>query len=219
MGRAWRWVAPVSCAAMAGVLFGCPLKKQASDAGTDAEAGAAVEPEAAAAQLAANESDVTRYPDEKAGNRTPVTTEATVNLRTQAGAAGDLVVVLKKGTEVDKVAEHGGSYLVLADDPKDSSRKLMGWVSEGAFGEPVRRVVSDAGKAAADGGTTPPVADAGKAAKPLDVKKNADGSCPAGYAACSAMCRLSCKADADCALATAHCTGGFCMGPGAVACK
>jgi len=73
-----------------------------------------------------------------------------------------------------------------------------------------------------DGGTTPVSTDGGSAPackpQPLDLKKNANGTCNAGYAVCGAMCRMSCKADADCCLATAHCTGGYCLGPGATPC-
>lgn len=72
----------------------------------------------------------------------------------------------------------------------------------------------------ADAGAAPHV-DAGapaKPARPLDVKAGADGKCASGYARCAAICRLTCKTDADCGLSTAHCQGGFCLGPGAQPC-
>ena len=72
-----------------------------------------------------------------------------------------------------------------------------------------KTVVADAGK--------PTVADAGPA-KLLDVKQSPPGKCPAGYAVCGAMCRLHCAKDGDCGLGTAHCQGGFCLGPNARAC-
>jgi hypothetical protein len=209
---------------MASGVMACSLLKKpgAGDAGEDA-GSAAVTPEAAPPGEAVNASEMTRYPDEKPVDHAPLTVaEQSANLRTQAGTAGDLVVVLKKGTEVQKLAEHGGFYLVLADDPKESSRKLMGWVSENAFEiGPSRRAEPEPH---GDGGVAPHVADAGTKpapgpAKPLDVHKEANGGCPAGYAACGAVCRLTCKADGDCGVGTAHCTGGFCLGPGAVPCK
>jgi hypothetical protein len=184
---------------------------------------AAVTPEAAPPGEAVNASEMTRYPDEKPIDHAPLTVaEQSANLRTQAGTGGDLVVVLKKGTEVQKLAEHERFYLVLADDPKESSHKLMGWVSESAFesgpsrrAEPEVRGDGGAPHVAADAGTKPEPGPA----KPLDVHKTPNGGCPPGYAACAALCRLTCKSDGDCGVATAHCTGGFCLGPGAAPCK
>jgi hypothetical protein len=53
--------------------------------------------------------------------------------------------------------------------------------------------------------------------RPLDVKQQ-NGACPGGYGRCGAVCRLQCAADSDCVLETAHCAGGFCLGPGAQPC-
>ena len=133
MMRAWRCLA---LAAMASVVMSCSLLKKpgAVDGGEDAPVSSATAPEAGLNAEAVNASEMARYPDEKPVDHAPLTVaEQSANLRTQAGTSGDLVVVLKKGTEVQKLAEHEGFYLVLADDPKDSSRKLMGWVSENAF--------------------------------------------------------------------------------------
>jgi hypothetical protein len=208
-------------------------------AGAEAgEAGApAASASAAAAPEAANATEMTRYPDEKPVDHAPITAESNGNLRTEAGAGGDLVIVLKRGTEVEKLAEHGGYYLVEADDPKDTTRKLMGWVSESVFtsgGErpepehnehgggnappsPVPKL--DAGlHAVVDAGGAKPPAPAPGPAKPLDVHK-ANGACPPGYAPCAAVCRLSCKTDAECGDPAAHCSAGFCLGPRAVPCK
>ena len=229
MMRAWGWVA---VPAMASTLLACSLLKKpgAADAGPDAGPSAALPVEAAATE-AVNESELTRYPDEKPVDHATLTAESGGNLRTQAGPAGDLVIVLKHGTEVQKVAEHAGYYLVIADDPKDPARKLMGWAAESVFsGEAPHRHEAAMG----DGGPTPPakVVDAGAKpaavdagakpapgpAKPLDVKK-INGACPSGYAPCSAICRLTCKAVSDCEDPAAHCTAGFCLGPGASVCK
>jgi hypothetical protein len=111
------------------------LKKAGpADAGAgDEAAAAALLVEAAAAPLAANESEITRYPDEKATPGATLTTVGSAELRTEVGAGGKLVVVLKKETEVSEVAEHAAHMLVVADDPKDASKKLIGWASEEAF--------------------------------------------------------------------------------------
>ena len=68
--------------------------------------------------------------------------------------------------------------------------------------------------------TVPSLPEAGPAprpSRPLDVKQQA-GACPGGYAKCGVLCRLQCGRDADCGLASAHCQGGFCLGPGAQPC-
>ncbi len=218
MMRAWGWIA---VPAVASTLLACSMLKKpgAADAGADGggEATAAVPVEAGPAE-AVNESELTRYPDEKPVDHATLTAEAGGNLRTQAGPGGDLVIVLKHGTEVQKVAEHGGYYLVIADDPKDPTRKLMGWAAESAFGaEPARKHEPERG----DAGAKPGVDAGAKPAtpgKPLDVKK-VNGACPTGYAPCSAICRLTCKAPSDCEDPAAHCTAGFCLGPGAAVCK
>jgi hypothetical protein len=243
MKRAWGSFAVVALAS--GVVACSMLKKlEPADAGEESglgEAAAAAPAASAATPEAVNASEMTRYPDEKPVDHAPITTEAGGAMRSQAGTGGDLVIMLKRGTEVEKLAEHDVYYLVLADDPKDPTRKLMGWIAESAFSggaphpnEPEHR---------ADGGAAPPaptapphgVVDAGTKpaptpstaptpttpsapAKPLDVKKN-NNTCPPGYASCGAMCRLSCKTDAECGLSTAHCSAGFCLGPGAVPCS
>ena len=235
MQRAWGCV---GVAAMASSLMACSLlkKPEAVDAGEGAvgEASAIAVPPAASAE-AVNASEMTRYPDEKPVDHAPITAEAGGSLRTQAGPGGDSVIPLKRGTEVEKLAEHGDYYLVLAEDPKDSTRKLMGWVADSAFGagaspgtlppphraEPERK--GDAGVTpphpVVDAGAKPPVPTPPSAPpRPLDVHKT-NGVCPAGYAPCSAVCRLTCKAAADCGTSTAQCTGGFCLGPGAAVCK
>ena len=122
----------------------------------------------------------------------------------------------------------GKVNLVIADDVKEPTRKLMGWVGASAFsaGEAPRKIVaSDAGSAVTvDAGAKPvTVADAGTKPgplRPLDIHKSADGSCASGYAPCSALCRATCKVASDCGpLPLISCTGGFCMGLGAQACK
>ena len=227
MGRAWglRSAAVLSIVGLAA----CSVMKlpEAGDGGAPASS-------ASAAPEAANATEMTRYPDEKPVDHAPITAEANGNLRTEAGSGGDLVIVLKRGTEVEKIAEHARYYLVEADDPKDTTRKLMGWVPESVFSagerpEPEHNEHNEHG-----GGSTPPlpkvdagahaVVDAGPKppepapARPLDVHKT-NGACPAGYASCAAVCRLTCKTDAECGDPAARCSEGFCLGPRAVPCK
>jgi hypothetical protein len=218
MKRAWGCIA---VAATASALMACSLLKRpgAVDGGEDApseSASAAVE---SGAVEAVNQSEMTRYPDEKPVDHAPLTAESGGMMRTQAGSGGDLVINLKKGTEVQKIAEHQGYYLVLADDPKDSTHKLMGWIAESAFSGGPRRAEpeprGDGGMGPhVDAGTKPPPGPV----KPLDVHKT-NGACPPGYAACAAVCRMTCKSEGDCEISSAHCSGGFCIGPGAAPCK
>jgi hypothetical protein len=225
MMRVRRWVA---VPAMASALLACSLLKKsgAGDGGIDGAAEGAASASASVADAgpaeAANAAEVTRYPDEKPFDHATLTAESGGNMRTQAGAAGDLIIILKRATEVEKIAERGGYYLVIADDPKETTRKIMGWVAESAFGaggEPAHKREGDnpnpaPGKLVDAGGSKPPAPS-----KRLDVKKSANGSCPSGYAPCSAICRATCKAAVDCGDPAAKCTGGFCLGPGAAACK
>jgi len=214
-------VRTLKCATLASlcvVLLGCPslLKKQGEDAGgADAAPSASAPVEAAAPTAASNDADVTHYPDQNPGNNETLTVRVMVAARTEASTTGGkLVTELKPGIQTSKLADHEGFDLVTFTDPSNPSNKLEGWVHATAFGAvaPVH----------VDGGATPTTTDGGSAPackpQPLDLKKNANGSCNAGYSACGAMCRMTCKADADCCLATAHCTGGFCLGPGATPC-
>lgn len=220
MLRTWHWaiVASLSVA-----LLGCPnlLKKKGEDAGEDAGPAASASAEAAAPNAAgSNDSEVTHYPGQNAGNNETLTTRMMVAARTEASTTGGkLVAELRAGTQTQKLADHEGFDLVVFPDPKDATNKLEGWVHATAFGAIAPVHVVDGGTtppapAATDGGSGPPACKP----QPLDIKKNANGSCNAGYASCGAMCRLSCKADADCCLSTAHCQGGYCLGPGASPC-
>jgi hypothetical protein len=205
-----RWIV---VALVASTVPACSMfKKGAGDAGDAGEGGTAVAPVEAAPALAANESDITRYPDEKATPGGTLTTEGPAELRTEVGSGGKLVVVLKKGTEVDKVAEHASHYLVVSEDPKESSRKLMGWASETAFstggggggafhGPTPSGHPGDAGAAPSGGG--------GGAAGFSCVKQEA-GKCPAGYAAHEALCRIPCTSVAECKGPEPKCVKSFC---------
>lgn len=277
MVRAWPWVAASS---MLWLLLGCPgLNKKGANAGPDAEVDAMAMADAGATVTVANESEITRYPDETPIANVAATLHWSVtDARTQASRVqGAIVAALKSGTAVQKVAERQGFFLIVFADPHDPSRNEEGWVAEAAFqpepphkrvavkctggqvavllqmGEercvtectndtacPSGEACSGAApltkegapgaivafcrqtkpSAGADAGAEPHV-DAGapsKPGKPLDIKPGPDGTCATGYAKCAAICRMTCKADTDCALATAHCQGGFCLGPGAQPC-
>jgi hypothetical protein len=222
MIRTWRWLAVSSLAC---ILLGCPPKKAADDAGADGAAAASAVPEAAP-PVAANDADVTKYPDQSNDYMAPLTTRMAVHARSEASNTGGKIVgQLKPGEIVDEVADRGGFDLVVFPDPNDATRKLEGWAPHTAF-TALPHIVVDGGIVLTDGGTVvvpdaaTPTAEAGPApiAKPLDEKKNKDGTCNAGYGICGAMCRLKCAADADCVLATAKCSAGFCLGPGASPC-
>jgi hypothetical protein len=268
---------------MAFVLLGCPLKKPGvSDGGADAAPpgdAQALAAETGAGATIANASDVIRYPDETPIANVPATIRWSVaDARRQASNTGTLVAALKTGTEVEKIAERQGFFLITFSDPGNASRHEEGWIGEAVFTpEPPHKHVpvkctapqvavllqmgqeecatqctADAacptgdscsgagplsnngvpgaivtfcratGKAGgADAGTpAPAAADGGlppKPSKPLDVKPE-NGKCPAGYATCGAVCRMTCKTAADCGFFTAHCQDGYCLGPGALPC-
>ena len=117
------------------LLLGCPSKQAA---GTDAAAEAAVAVAAPvdAGPMATNEADVTRYPDEAKLDRVTVTILAPRATLLKAAPKGAVVATLKKGDGVQELAEHNGYFLVLAPDPKDATKKVMGWVAKFAFDEP-----------------------------------------------------------------------------------
>jgi hypothetical protein len=224
MVRAWRWVA---AGLVVGTLPACSLLKKpgagAGDGGESEASAAVVEAAAAAAPVAANEVDVARYPDEKATAGSTLTTEAPADLRTEVGAGGKLVVVLKKGTEVDKLAEHSSHYLVLTEDPRDATRKLMGWASQAAFSAFVFHahdagaIVEGGVHPAGDGGAAPAAAaDAGAAPATgvVCVKQSPPGKCPAGFTVNGALCRVPCKTADECKGPGAKCNSGLCYNSG-----
>ncbi len=211
MVRTVRWL---GLSAVAVVLMGCPKKPGASDAGAGdaapaSSASAAAEAAAPAAAIGGNDSDVTKYPAQNADNQDALTTRVTANARTEIGpTGGKLVATLKPGTAATRIADHEGYDLVVFADPSDATKQLEGWVAQGDFGAVPHNVVV----VTTDGGAPK------QRTTPLDIKKPASGTCPGGYGSCGAMCRATCKADADCELSTAHCSAGFCLGPGAVPC-
>jgi hypothetical protein len=203
---------------MACVLLACPKKQAANaDAGPE-DSGAAAVVEAAAPSLAANESAVTRYPDESAVNNTPQTVRWPVaNARTQASASGgELVAAIKAGTEVQKIAEHQSYALVVFNDPTDASKKDMGWVSDAVFSAEPAHKRTPAHCAAGQAAILLPSGE--ETCVVLDAHKEGT-QCPVGYGPCGpVMCRLQCTKDADCGGGGAHCQGGYCLAPGKAPC-
>jgi hypothetical protein len=198
--------------------------------------------------IADNDADITRYPDEQAVDHVlGVTRLAASNARTQAGAIlGAVVAALPPGTSVDKIAVRRGWFLVVFIDPKDvtAGRRELGWLDPADFVGPTGKppaihcelpripalrggqwtCVAPAPPGSAPvpsltptSPTAPPAVPTAKPSRTLDVKQQG-GVCPGGYARCGAMCRAQCGRDADCGLASAHCQGGFCLGPGASPC-
>lgn len=124
------------------------LKKGEGDAGSDAApvavAAEAAAPEAPpvpapAAQLATNENDVARFPDETKIDKAD-TLKRPYNVR-EAPPAGAVVASLGKGAAVTQVASRGPYFLVVFDNPKAAGTKMMGWVHKDAFSA----VLQDAG--------------------------------------------------------------------------
>ena len=143
MVRGLRWFAVMAFGSV--VLMACPPKKQGGADGGDAGPAASASAEAGSTALAANEGQVSRYPDESPVNHVSLTTVWTISdVRTQSGAgAGELIADIVKGTDVDKIAERQGYYLVVFTDPSDSTRKEMGWVSQAIFSpEPVHKHIA-----------------------------------------------------------------------------
>lgn len=101
------------------------------DAAITAETEAGAEATPAQAELASNEDDIARFPDETKLENVAATTKRPYKVR-DAPPAGAIVVTLTNGQTVTQIASRGKYFLVTFDDPK-TSKKLMGWVHEDAF--------------------------------------------------------------------------------------
>ena len=172
-------------------------------------------PEAAPAPVAANDSDVTKYPDQNSDNMAPLTVHTFVHARTEASnTSGKLVAQLKAGQTVDEVADHSGFDLIVFADPNDATRKLEGWAPHTAFVALPFHLLDGGGVVVTDGGT-PVVADAGPGPGPAPVAgyscvKQTAGACPSPYTVSGAVCRLSCSAPTDCKGPNPKCNSGKC---------
>jgi hypothetical protein len=192
-------VSSVAC-----LLIGCPQRNAGQDAGADGAASASATPEAAA-PVAANDSDVTKYPDQSNDYMAPLGAKITVNAHVEANTTSKVVASIKAGTQVSEVADHAGYDLVVFPDPNDSTRNLEGWVTHTAF--VAEHVVP------VDGGTH--VVDAGPSPTPpatgfVCVKQIGPNKCPAGFAVSGAVCRVPCSSPADCHGPDPKCNAGKC---------
>jgi hypothetical protein len=83
------------------------------------------------APAAANENDVSRFPDEKKLENVVGNIQRSTNVRELPGI-GKVVATLAKGGTVTEIAQRDKFFLVVFENPKDQKR-LMGWVSQDAF--------------------------------------------------------------------------------------
>jgi hypothetical protein len=112
----------------------------AAPTGTDTASGGT--PSLSADAKAANEDDVARFSNETKLDNVPASIlAATANVR-MSPPFGTIFATLKKGTEVKQIAQRDKYYLVTFNDPKDASRRVMGWTHTDAF---TAQAVSDAG--------------------------------------------------------------------------
>lgn len=83
---------------------------------------------------AANAADVARYDNEKPLPEVEDHVNHDMRVRTMPSTKeGDVILALRAGTPVKKVAKRGQWFLVTFADPKDKSRTLIGWTWEQAF--------------------------------------------------------------------------------------
>jgi hypothetical protein len=137
-------------------------------------------PDAAHAPLASNEANVARYKDETAIlPPAGVVQWAAENVRTEAGGRGDLIVTVRRGTEVQKIAGREGYQLIVFSNPGDPSDKLMGWINAEAFGpEPTHAppAITCTGEQVAI-----LVAGGGEACVPAVTECKGDSDCSSGW--------------------------------------
>lgn len=101
--------------------------------GSTATAAVATSFPGATAIAATNAADIMRYANEK-----PMSVQDHVNhdMRVRKAPSvkeGDVIVALRAGTPVTKLAKRGQWFLITFADPKDKSRTLAGWTWEQAF--------------------------------------------------------------------------------------
>jgi hypothetical protein len=134
MTKLFRGIRLVSFASLA-LAAGCGLfgKKEGAADAEAAEAAVAEVAEAApppvAAPAAANENDVSRFPDEKKLDNVTATIQRVTNVREIPGI-GKVVATLAKGGTVTEIAQRGTFFLVVFDA---AGAKKMGWISQDSF--------------------------------------------------------------------------------------
>lgn len=140
ISRGIRLVSVVSLVGLFPLVSGCGLLKKKDDtADAAAEAAVAEVAEAAAppaaAPAAANENDVSRFPDEKKLENVSATLLRPTNVREIPGI-GKVVAALAKGGTVTEIAQRSTFFLVVFTNPADQ-KTLMGWISQDSFAAPV----------------------------------------------------------------------------------
>jgi hypothetical protein len=140
ISRGIRLISVVSLVGLIPLVSGCGLLKKKDDT-ADAAAEAAVAevaeaaPPPAATPAAANENDVSRFPDEKKLENVTATLLRPTNVREIPGI-GKVVASLTKGGTVTEIAQRSTFFLVVFTNPADQ-KSLMGWVSQDSFTAPV----------------------------------------------------------------------------------
>jgi len=117
------------------LLAGCPKKGDAGDAAAEAAPSASAAASASAGPAeptAKNSADIARFPSETKIANEAAKTAMPVAART-GPKGGNVVAMLKPGTDVTKIADHQDCFLVTFADPKDSSSTLMGWIEKSSF--------------------------------------------------------------------------------------
>jgi hypothetical protein len=179
---------------------------------TAAEPSSSAPPTPAPEPLATNEADVKRFADE---SRLPAPEDDDLDraatARTEPSATAKAVAALAKGDKVTLHAEKNGFFLVTFPDPKDRTKRLMGWVPQLAFVPPATITGT---KVTCPTGQGIYLTKAMKG--PLSSKQIVDL-----VGAGDALCAKACVADKDCAAPmTCVMGGGFAVsGPGNVATK
>lgn len=144
ISRGIRLISAVSLVAVIPLVTGCGLLKKKGDDAADAAAEAAVAevaeaaPPPVATPAAANENDVSRFPDEKKLENVTATLLRPTNVREIPGI-GKVVASLAKGGTVTEIAQRSTFFLVVFANPSDQ-KQLMGWISESSFTAPVALV-------------------------------------------------------------------------------
>jgi len=131
-----RRIAIVIAAALGCGLAACGNKKKPEPVETGKPVAIADAGLDAAALEATNEHDVARYEDEVAVDHVPLKVKAPAALAFKSYPMGDLIVTLDRDEDVVQLSERYGFYRVTFSDPKNRSRKLMGWIGHFAFEEP-----------------------------------------------------------------------------------
>lgn len=113
---------------------GCP-KKTGDQADGSADAAPAVAtsapPTPAPPPIGVNAASIARFP-----NETPMNVDEDVDRPTNVRDAppnGTILATLAKGTKCVQIAQRDRYFLIVFDDPKNPSQKLMGWVIDDSF--------------------------------------------------------------------------------------